>query len=374
MGTKRFSGHIYVENADGEEPSRESGVIEVSGMLLKFMNDNRSVSFEAHNAHISFGGTANRIAFISHDTQKGVKIHTTDFSMFREPAFANNAKAQSVIKGKKNYTRYLVLTGLLIAFFTLVPLYLVFIERNIVSGFIASYVPPSVEDSIGDKLFELQFAQSGLIIDDPDILADLELLAAPLLSVAEGSGYDLHVHIMIDDTPNAFALPGGHMVFFTGLIEYSETPEEFLGVLAHEMAHVTKRHSLRQSISELSGYVLMSVLLGGSNDLVYSIGSNARYLTSQHYSRVQEEEADEVGFEYLTQANISPEGLIAFFDKLHKANQLVDNKWIELISTHPSSERRVENLQKMLDDYDGQFEEIDFPYQKFKEKIANYSK
>ena len=374
MGTKRFFGHIFVENGDGEEPSRESGVIEVSGMLLKFMNDNRSVSFEAHNAHISFGGTANRIAFISHDTQKGIKIHTTDFSIFREPAFANNAKAQSVIKGKKNYNRYLVLTGFLLAFLTLAPLYLVFIERNIVSGFIASYVPPSVEESIGDKLFELQFAGSETIIDDPDILVDLERLTAPLLAVAEESGYDFKVHIMKQDVPNAFALPGGHMVILSGLIEQSDGPEELLGVLGHEMAHVTERHSLRQAISELSGYVLMSILLGGGNDLVYSIGSNARYLLSQHYSRAQEEEADEVGFEYLTKANISPEGLISFFAKLQEENALVDNKWIELISTHPSSERRVENLQKMLDDYDGEFEEIDFPYQKFKEKIANYSK
>ena len=374
MGTKRFSGHIYVENADGEEPSRESGVIEVSGMVLKFMNDNRSVSFETHNAHITFGGTANRIAFISHDTQKGVKIHTTDFSMFREPAFAHNAKAQSVIKGKKNYNRYLVLTGLLIAFFTLAPLYLVFIERNIVSGYIASYVPLSVEESIGDKLFELQFAGSDTIIDDPDILADLERLTAPLLAVAEESGYDFKVHIMISDMPNAFALPGGNMVILSGLIEQSEGPEELLGVLGHEMAHVTERHSLRQAISDLSGYVLLSILLGGSNDLVLSIGSNARYLLSQHYSRSQEQEADEVGFEYLTKANISPEGLIAFFAKLQEENELIDNKWIEMLSTHPASERRVENLQKMLDDYDGEFEEIDFPYQNFKEKIANYSK
>ena len=170
---------------------------------------------------------------------------------------------------------------------------------------------------------------------------------------------------------NAFAMPGGHIVVLTGLIEKSDKPEELLGVLAHEMAHVTQRHSLKQIISDLSGRILFSILASGMSDLVYTIGDQGRYLLAQKYSRAQEEEADEYGFDYLLQAGISPAGLIEFFEKLKEDDMLDGIEIANLLSTHPASEKRIENLSAMMQQYKGEYAPIDFAYEDLKQKISD---
>lgn len=367
---KKFTGGIYIDQSD---PVRESGEIIIQETLIIFSNQNREVRFSIDNLNIRFGGTAKRIAYLSDMARSGTTLHITDFEILKHEAFAGHAAARNVLGERKKHHSSLVFVFLALAALVLIPSYLVFIERTILAGIIADRVPIEAEETLGDYVFDLQFGSKDAFITDPEIVEGLNILMAPLLDAVKDSGYNFRVHIMKDETANAFALPGGNIIVLTGLIEQSERPEELLGVLAHEMAHVTRRHSLKQMISEFSGYVLLNIIASGAGDLVFAVGDNARALLSKEFSRRQEQDADEVGFEYLMKAGISPKGLITFFEKLQEEEAITDTKLLTLISTHPASEDRIDNLNQMLGESRYQFEAIEFSYEDFKQKIAERS-
>ena len=148
--------------------------------------------------------------------------------------------------------------------------------------------------------------------------------------------YPFRFHIARDPSINAFALPGGNIVVHTGLLSASDRPEEVLGVLGHEIAHVTRRHGIRRVADSLSTRILIGVLLGGTDIPAGWIDAGTGLITLS-YSRDQESEADDVGWDYLVAANIDPRGLKEFFDKLHDHGGLTPP---ELLSTHPAPDNR----------------------------------
>lgn len=367
--TKEYLAGIYIED---NGPQKESGMIIADGATITFKNDKRTITFFVNELQISFGGTANRIAFISHPGKPNIKLHTSDFSLFSEPAFAQNESAKSVVKGKKDYNASLLVVGVCMALLVLLPSYFVFIERSLLAGVISTKISPELEIQLGNYVYDLQFASNPDMIKDAEIAQDLKTLMAPLLALEKNSAYEFKVHILRSKEANALAIPGGHIVVFSGLIEQSEEPEELLGVIGHEMAHITQRHSLKQMIAELSGAVLLNIITAGAGDLVYILGDNARFLLGRTYSRKQEQEADIIGFKYLADAQISPHGLITFFQRLEEKSHFMDSGLLQIVSTHPSSKNRVHTLEKMLEEYESGFRDIQFDYAAFKQKVSLY--
>ena len=370
MAAQKFTGGVYIND---DNPVRESGEISVQGTTLVFKNANRELVFNTSEFKVHFGGTAKRIAYLTNTRQSHITLHTTDFDLLKHPAFQAHASAQKVVKERKNHHYSHIVTFVILALLVIVPSYFVFIERTLVAGMIAKQVPIETEQAFGDYIYDFNFGKNKDIITDEGINADLQRLIGPLLSVAKDSGHTFKVHLMKSKDVNAFALPGGHIVILTGLIEKSEKPEEVLGVLAHEMAHVTHRHSLKQTISELSGRILLSIITMGAGDLVYAVGDNASDLLSKNYSRSQEQEADEVGFSYLLKANISPKGLITFFERLKEEEGILDSGLTRLIQTHPANDDRIENLNDLLAKHGGEPPVVVFPYAEFKARIAGLS-
>src|ERR1019366_1791783 len=98
--------------------------------------------------------------------------------------------------------------------------------------------------------------QGGTLLEDSNEVAQLTDLAAPLVQALPAGQRDLKFYISDDPEPNAFALPGGHVVVNTGLLQMADQPEELLGVLAHELAHQTKRHAMRRNIAAAGPLVI----------------------------------------------------------------------------------------------------------------------
>jgi predicted Zn-dependent protease len=149
-----------------------------------------------------------------------------------------------------------------------------------------------------------------------------------------------HIHVVNNNEVNAFALPGNHIVVHTGLIYMCDNPEELVGVLAHEIAHLEKRHVIERMRTE--GIITLlegAVAQGGGATVASAVGE----LAGLAFSRDQENEADEVGFVFLTNSNIRPNGMATLFRKMKQEE--LSGFVPEFMSTHPELESRAVNIE-----------------------------
>jgi Zn-dependent protease with chaperone function len=131
---------------------------------------------------------------------------------------------------------------------------------------------------------------------------------------------------------NAAALPGGQIVIFDGALDETKNPDAMAGVLAHEIAHVRRRHVTQALIRELGIGALIRLFAGG-------VGANAEQLVSLSYTRSNEAEADADAIASLDRANIDPRPTAALFSHLDKEDGNLDA--IEWLNSHPRSEDRA---------------------------------
>jgi Zn-dependent protease with chaperone function len=139
--------------------------------------------------------------------------------------------------------------------------------------------------------------------------------------------------------PNAFALPGGRVVVTDDLIEMADQPDEIAGVLAHEIAHLEKRHVLANVIRQSSLGIMADIVLGGGG-IGQTIAGASMNVASLQYGREDETEADRLGRSYLRDSGLDPAGMGAFFEKIQELEQS-EMKLPELFSSHPDSKRRA---------------------------------
>ena len=155
---------------------------------------------------------------------------------------------------------------------------------------------------------------------------------------------------------NAFALPGGYIVVTTGLIRQCRTPDELAGVLAHEMAHVTERHNIRQMVRDRFFAFVAALLTGGSDimDLVHSAGSA---VVNSRFSREDEREADILGVRRLAKAGIDPEAIAKFFSGVSSSPGTTpeDTDGFSYLDSHPLLAERITYMREEAAGFPGPF-------------------
>ncbi|EMR02532.1 M48 family metalloprotease [Cesiribacter andamanensis] len=168
------------------------------------------------------------------------------------------------------------------------------------------------------------------------------ITASPDVLYKDRFGYTNVFIIRNDEELNAFATPGGYIYVYTGLIKYLETEDHLAGVLAHEIAHADRRHTVRAIQREVGLQLLLDVALGERQGAVVQV---ARALGNLQYSRSNEEEADQYSVRYLSnpQSPYACDGAAGFFEKL-LAEGGTDGP-PQFLSTHPSPANRVEDIQ-----------------------------
>ncbi|WP_418264502.1 M48 family metallopeptidase [Flavobacterium faecale] len=144
---------------------------------------------------------------------------------------------------------------------------------------------------------------------------------------------------------NAFALPDGNIIVFTGILKEMKNYDELVGLLGHEASHVNNRHSMKMLCRSLSGYLFISVILGDANGVMATIGDNVNSLQSLSFSREFERQADEDGFQILVKNKVNPQGMANLFQRLQHKN-LVEIP--EFLSSHPVTEDRITSINKMI--------------------------
>jgi len=153
------------------------------------------------------------------------------------------------------------------------------------------------------------------------------------------------LHIIDDDEVlNAFAAPGGYIYVYTGLIHYLEVEDHFAGVMGHEIAHADQRHSTQQLTKAYGVSTLLGVVFGSDPGVIAQVASG---LLSLQFSRTDEAEADEFSVYYLCDTDYAANGTAGFFEKLSEEGGVGVP---EFLSTHPSPDNRVEDINNLAED------------------------
>ena len=215
-------------------------------------------------------------------------------------------------------------------------------------------------------LFLLQASQahaqpkSTTVIRDTEIENIIKKWSAPLLRAADLNPDSVRIVLIQSPDVNAFVAGGSNIFIYTGLIELTQTPGELIGVLAHEIGHISGGHLIktRDALERASYESMIGTLLGigaaiatGESGAVpaLSLGSNSmamrRFLA---HSRVQESSADQAALTFLEKADIDPAGLAGFLDKLKSESLMPADQQSEYIQTHPILENRMEALQTRI--------------------------
>lgn len=206
-------------------------------------------------------------------------------------------------------------------------------------------IPVEWEQKLGESTYRDFLAQQDVIKEGPAVAAVKEMTQR-LAGQAPNNPYTFDITVVKSDVVNAFALPGGYIVVFTGLLKKAESPEEVAGVLAHELNHVLQRHGLERIVKQLGFVAVVSIVLGNQQGLGGIMKQLGVELMTLKFGRAQETEADLTGLQLLHRAKIDASGMITFFQRLAEK----DEGRVEWLSTHPMSSARADRLKAELAD------------------------
>ncbi len=241
-------------------------------------------------------------------------------------------------------TTFLALTGAVASVLLLAVVLLEGVPA--VARWSTALVPASWEVALGEGALEQVVELLALMDGEDEVLvcrapqgrAVLDGLTRRLEAAVE-MPYDVRVIVLDHPMVNAFALPGGPILIMRGLIDFTESPDELAGVLAHEMGHVAARHSLQKLMEQLGIAFFFGILLGDIGTGTIAVAGETLLLLS--YSRDLESEADDLGLARMAGAGLDPRGLAAFFERLEEKSGGEASEWMRLLSTHPLDDSRV---------------------------------
>ena len=228
-------------------------------------------------------------------------------------------------------------------------------------------IPVEWEQAIGESA-RREFLVGQTVVTEGPAVAAVQEITKRLTDQIEENPYRFKVTVVQSDIVNAFALPGGYVVVFTGLLKKAESPEEVAGVLGHELNHVLLRHGLERIVKTPGLVAVVAIFAGDQSGLIGLAKRLGIELVTLKFGREQETEADLSGLRLLHRAKISPAGLIRFFERLSESDKLQ----VEMLSTHPMSAARAERLKAEAASLPGQSPEpFGFDWNKVQESLGH---
>ncbi|NBT30732.1 MAG: peptidase M48 Ste24p [Rhodobacteraceae bacterium] len=222
---------------------------------------------------------------------------------------------------------------------------IIFVLVPVMADQLAGFLPPSGEKALGDAtLGQIRSAldQTGLgEVPTCESSAGVAALAKMEQRIFAETDIPvpLTVHVLDHELVNAFALPGGHIVLFRGLIDEAENPEEIAAVFAHEMGHVAARDPTRIALRSAGSIGVLGLLFGdfAGGAVVLFL---AERLIQADYTREAEANADSFAHQTLLAADIPPEGIATFFERL-QAEEGSEDTILAHWASHPELGDRV---------------------------------
>jgi predicted Zn-dependent protease len=203
-------------------------------------------------------------------------------------------------------------------------------------------ISKSNEEKLGRKIIEY-LKNTNETVDNDSVKKIIEQVKNRICIANKIDTNKITIYIFRNTEVNAFALPGNNMVVYTGIIQFSNKPEELAAVMAHEMAHIENKHLMKKLSKEIGIGVLAALASGNSGSGI--IEEVVRVISSTAFDRDMEREADNTAVNYLAKSNIDPENLATLMLRLANKTDVPEN--IEWISTHPKSKERASEILKL---------------------------
>ncbi|MCM8535739.1 MAG: M48 family metallopeptidase [Lentisphaeraceae bacterium] len=365
-----YEGHAFHESFSG---GKASGRIQFVGNSVHYENDEKEVSLQLDGLKVELGGASNRILFISHPMNDEWKLFTSDLTILNDLAFANNHDLHKQVSKANKSRKLALIIALTSVFLFFTSMAYAWFKKDSVIGAAVEQIPVEWEIQLGDSAFG-QFTSGKRLLKDEKLESQLGELLAPLVKEASNERFEYKFHIVEDSTLNAAAFPGGNMIIHSGLILKLQNSEQLLGVLAHEMAHVNRRHSMKTLVSNAGLYIVLDTVVGGFGALSGVILNGGSQLLLLKNSRSHEKDADEIGWEYLVKGGIDPRGLIESFKIMEESlsdemKEYSEN--LDFLSTHPALGDRVSYLEDKWEEtrklYN--FKPLNFDYELFQKNV-----
>ena len=230
---------------------------------------------------------------------------------------------------------FMVIIGVIVGLFLLAYLFLI----PWIAVKAAEHFPKEYEISMGKELKDQYLANEK--IDS----VKTRLLKEYTDQLNFASDYPLEFTVVTSETVNAFALPGGQIVVYSGILKKMKRHEELVALLAHEASHVQFRHSTRSLFRQLSGVLFISFLFGDSGDIAGVVAQQAEQLNNLSYSRDLETEADKEGFKIMQINGFDTQGMPDLLKHISEGNENEDIPGF--LSSHPLPEERIKEVRRL---------------------------
>ena len=217
-----------------------------------------------------------------------------------------------------------------------------------------AFVSKSKLEQMGVESFE-QMKSEQKISSDKELTEFVQCVADAITPNVSKEAHDGTWEVVLFDSEqiNAFALPGGKIGVYTGILNVTENADQLAAIMGHEVAHVIANHSNERLSSNQAAagvQALAGVLLAGQDESTqqYSmaaLGVGLQYGVLMPYGRSHESEADVIGQKLMAESGFNPEAAVALWHNMAKASGGAPP---EFLSTHPSHETRIENLTETL--------------------------
>ncbi len=212
------------------------------------------------------------------------------------------------------------------------------------------------EAALGFQTYRQVLAQSQAVNTGPEF----EMVKTVASKLAQstgkaGEGFQWEVSLIRDNKVNAFCLPGGKIVVYTGILPVARNDAALATVMGHEMAHATSRHGAQRVFQQNLTQTAMTGVAVSLSDMDYNkqravmgaLGAGAQFGVLMPFSRKHESEADEIGLFYMARAGFDPEESLRFWRRMEESSERGGTP-PEFLSTHPSHETRIQQLQALM--------------------------
>ena len=325
--------------------------VEEHGLTVTFAADTADGQLESvpfSSLTVSAGGLDHDQLVVKWDGQKGERtlyLKTPDvIRAFRQaaPDYVSHSFAQAAEQVRQVRHRHRLVWSLVggTIFATVLGLWF---QSDLLVEIAVSRIPVEWEHKLGESAYREFLSHQEVMKEGPAVAALVEMTQRMTAQIPD-SPYKFEVTVVKSDMVNAFALPGGYVVVFTGLMKKAESGEEVAGVLSHELNHVLQRHGLERIVKSLGLMTVAAIVFGNQQGLVGMMKQLGVELFTLKFGREQETEADLTGLQLLQRAKINPSGMITFFERLSEKDQ----GRMEWLSTHPMSAARADRLKAEL--------------------------